>query len=268
MNRRELIDAIRAKQSFLCVGLDSDSERLPECIRSKDFPQYEFNKVIIENTVRKAVAYKINTAFYEAEGINGWTSLEKTVLELPEDVFKIADAKRGDIGNTSRLYAKAFFDRLPFDAITVSPYMGIDSVKPFIEFNNKWIIILAVTSNKGSYDFQFQQLTSGVKLYEEVLNTAAKWGTNSNVMFVVGATHPAVFHRIRRILPEHFLLVPGIGAQGGDLDLIIKGAKIKEEGILINSSRGIIFASDQDNFGQQAGFEAAKLQAQMAKYFN
>lgn len=250
------------------MGLDSDISRIPSFLKNEPFPQYRFNKEIIHHTSDVAIAYKLNTAFYEAEGVDGWSSLEKTVAEIPDSIFKIADAKRGDIGNTSKQYAKAFFEKMSFDAITVSPYMGVDSIKPFIEFEDKWIIILGVTSNKGSYDFQFQPLTSGIKLYEQVLTTAAKWGTNSNVMFVVGATHPAVFHKIRRMIPDHFLLVPGVGAQGGDLEAIIKGGKIKDEGLVINSSRGIIFAGDGADFGEKASLQAHAIHDQMAKYFS
>ena len=267
MKRVELIDNIKSKGSYLCVGLDSDIERIPEHIASKELPQFEFNRQIIEQTSKHAVAYKINTAFYESQGSRGWKSLEKTVEVIPKNIFKIADAKRGDIGNTSKQYAKAFFEHMSFDAITVSPYMGVDSVKPFIEFQNKWIIILAVTSNKGSYDFQFQQITTGVKLFEQVLNTASRWGTDQNIMFVVGATHPAVFHKIRRLIPNHFLLVPGIGAQGGDLDAIITGGKIKDGGLLVNSSRGVIFADDSEQFAVKAGERAAELHQQMMRYF-
>ena len=266
MKKVSLSNLISTKKSYLCVGLDSDIERIPQSITG-DLRQFEFNKAIIDHTKDSAVAYKINTAFYESQGLKGWESLIKTESYIPPNIFKIADAKRGDIGNTSKQYAKAFFENMNFDAITVSPYMGVDSVKPFLEFENKWIIVLGVTSNKGSYDFQFQQLSNGMKLFEEVLNTAAKWGSHENVMFVIGATHPAVFHKVRRYLPTHFLLVPGIGAQGGDLDAIIQGAKIREGGLLVNSSRGIIFADESANFAHTAGQKARELHLAMQKYF-
>lgn len=266
MKKTNLSNHIATKKSYLCVGLDSNVDNIPASIEGK-YRQLNFNKSIIDHTYQYAVAYKINTAFYESQGLEGWETLIETEKYIPEHIFKIADAKRGDIGNTSKQYARAFFEKMNFDAITVSPYMGVDSVKPFLEFENKWIIILGVTSNKGSYDFQFQQLTNGMKLFEEVLNTAARWGSDQNIMFVIGATHPAVFHKVRRYLPNHFLLVPGVGAQGGDLEAIIQGGKTKEGGLLVNASRSIIFADSTENYAKMAGEKARELQNQMTKYF-
>ena len=266
MNKAKLVNNILSKKSFLCVGLDSNVDRIPKCVQD-EYPQLSFNKAIIEKTQDYAVAYKLNTAFYESQGVKGWESLAETLKHIPDNIFKIADAKRGDIGNTSFQYAKAFFEQMSFDAVTVTPYMGADSITPFLEFKDKWIIVLGVTSNKGSYDFQFQQLTSGMKLFEEVLKTASKWGTENNIMFVIGATHPAVFHKVRRYLPNHFLLVPGVGAQGGDLESIIQNAKTKEGGLLVNSSRSIIFADDSERFAEVAGQRASELHSIMMNYF-
>ena len=221
MNRAALFQQILSKQSFLCIGLDSDVNRIPKHLHDFDDPVFEFNKRIIDATQDLCIAYKPNIAFYEALGAKGWESLGKTLDYIPKDHFTIADAKRGDIGNTSRLYAKAFFETLNFDSVTVAPYMGIDSVSPFLEFENKTVILLALTSNKGSLDFQFaQQNDTGKPLYEKVMRTAKEWGNTDNLMFVVGATHPEKFNEIRQIAPEHFLLVPGIGAQGGDLESV------------------------------------------------
>ena len=228
-----------------------------------DDPVFEFNKQIIDATKDLCVSYKPNLAFYESRGVKGWQSLEKTMEYIPEEHFTIADAKRGDIGNTSRMYAKAFFEELNFDSVTVAPYMGIDSVQPFLEFENKWVILLALTSNKGSNDFQFTAQDGGIPLYEKVLRTAQTWGTPEQLMFVVGATHPEKFEEIRRIAPDHFLLVPGVGAQGGDLQKLSEYGLNDVCGLLVNSSRGIIFASEGEDFAEQARASALKMQQGM-----
>lgn len=247
MKRQELINQIRTKKSYLCVGLDSELSKIPKEFHKTQDPVYEFNKAIIEATQNHAVAYKINIAFYESLGIKGWQSLEKTLGHIPESIFKIADAKRGDIGNTSKQYAKTFFETFPFDAVTVSPYMGEDSIAPFLEYQNKWVIILALTSNKGSADFQLLD-TSQKKLYEEVLYRSSKWGSVENIMYVIGATHPEAFKDIRKLIPDHFILVPGVGAQGGDLEKISLNAMNSDIGILINVSRDIIFPENYTDF--------------------
>ncbi len=264
MTRQDLFEQIRQKKTYLCVGLDADLNRIPKHLLHLDDPIFEFNKQIIDATKDLCVAYKPNIAFYESLGSKGWRSLEKTLDYIPKEHFTIADAKRGDIGNTSRLYAKAFFETLNFDSVTVAPYMGIDSVSPFLEFDDKWVILLALTSNKGSQDFQFTKNTDGIKLYEQVLNTATKWGTADNLMFVVGATHPEKFVDIRSIIPEHFMLVPGIGAQGGDLQAVSKYGSNDHCGLLVNSSRGIIFASEGEDFAEKARAAASALQSQMS----
>ena len=267
MNKEKLYNVILKKQSFLCVGLDSDIEKLPQGISKDVEGLIKFNKAIIEATASYAVAYKINIAFYEALGTEGWEALEETVGMLPTDTFNIADAKRGDIGNTSRMYAKAFFEKGNFDAITVAPYMGKDSVTPFLEFKDKWVILLALTSNVGSQDFQYLELKeSGEKLFERVLKTSQEWGSNENMMYVVGATQAASLSNIRKIIPNHFLLVPGVGAQGGSLEEVAKAGLNEQAGLLVNSSRGIIYASAGTDFAEAAGKEAKKLQTQMAKY--
>jgi len=264
MNRKDLFDQIRLKQSYLCVGLDADINRIPTHLHSFDDPIFEFNKQIIDATKDYCVAYKPNIAFYESLGASGWRSLEKTLAYIPTEHFTIADAKRGDIGNTSRLYAKAFFETLNFDAVTVAPYMGVDSVLPFLEFENKWVILLALTSNKGSKDFQFTTQESKEPLYEKVMRTSMEWGTADNLMFVIGATHPEKFEEIRSIAPDHFLLVPGIGAQGGDLAGVSNYGLNNHGGLLVNSSRGIIFAGDGADFGVRAGEAAKAVQSEMA----
>ncbi len=280
MNRAELINAIKRKQSFLCVGLDSDIEKIPEHLKSFDDPVFEFNKAIIDATKEYAVAYKPNMAFYESRGVEGWISLQKTIEylnALEEKVFTIADAKRGDIGNTSKQYAKAFFEKLNFDAITVAPYMGKDSVEPFLSFKDKWVILLALTSNEGALDFQFSQSQTsatlakfGIKLkdekrkmYEQVLVKSQEWGTTENLMFVVGATKAEMLKSIREIIPNHFLLVPGVGAQGGSLEEVAEFGMNKDVGILVNSSRGVIFASKDVDFAQVAKEKAQELQDSM-----
>lgn len=264
MTRKTLVEQINKKGTYLCVGLDTDLSRVPKHLLSAEDPVFEFNKQIIDATKDHCVAYKPNIAFYEALGAKGWESLEKTLDYIPNDIFTIADAKRGDIGNTSSLYAKAFFETLNFDAVTVAPYMGIDSVAPFLEFENKWVILLALTSNKGSQDFQMTTQENGQPLYEKVMRTAMTWGTPDNLMFVVGATHPERMEDIRRIAPDHFLLVPGVGAQGGDLGKLSEYGLNKDAGLLVNSSRGIIYAGgDTEGFGVRAGEVAAELSAEM-----
>ena len=268
MDRQELIKNIRKKKSLLCVGLDTDIRKIPNCILEEfDNPVLEFNKRIIKATSKYAVAYKLNTAFYEAEGVQGWKNLEETIKMIPKDIFIIADAKRADIGNTSKLYARAFFENMNSDAVTVAPYMGNDSVSPFMEYEGKWIILLALTSNGGSRDFQNLKLKDTNKsLYEQVIETSSSWGTDENMMYVVGATHPEDFKAIRRLIPNHFLLVPGVGAQGGDLEGVIKNGMNDDFGLLINSSRGIIFASDSKDFDIVAGQKAKELRDAMSEF--
>lgn len=265
MNRQQLIEQIRIKQSFLCVGLDTELSKIPQHLLEEDDPIYRFNKAIIEATAPYCVAYKINLAFYEQYGIAGWQSMEKTLEAIPKNCFVIADAKRGDIGNTSKMYAKAFFETYNYDAITVSPYMGHDSVGPFLEYKDKFTIVLGLTSNAGSNDFQMLETTEG-KVYESVLKKIATWGTPDNLMFVIGATKAEKFAEIRKILPDHFLLVPGVGAQGGSLEEVAKNGINKDCGLLVNSSRGIIYASSGLDFKEAAGEEAKKLQEEMKGY--
>jgi orotidine-5'-phosphate decarboxylase len=229
-------------------------------------PIFEFNKAIIDATLPYAVAYKPNIAFYEAHGIKGWESLKKTIEYIPKEVFTIADAKRGDIGNTSGMYARAFFEEMNFDSITVAPYMGKDSVSPFLEFEDKWVILLAATSNPGYADFQSQILENGRPLYEQVIQTSAKWGNTDNLMYVVGATRPEALAEIRKIIPDHFLLIPGVGAQGGDMAAVCQAGMNAQCGLLINSSRGIIYASDKPDFAEVAAKEAKKIQLEMASF--
>ncbi len=265
MNKQELIAQIQQKKSFLCIGLDVDLTKIPSHLLVEEDPIFEFNKQLIDATHHLAVAYKPNTAFYEAYGIKGWQSLEKTINYLNDnypEVFTIADAKRGDIGNTSSMYAKAFFEDLNFDSVTVAPYMGSDSVEPFLAFQNKFTILLALTSNKGGLDFQGLK-TNNTVLYKEVLKTALTWKNAENLMFVVGATKAEYFSKIRKIVPNHFLLVPGVGAQGGNLQDVCKYGITEDCGLLINSSRGIIYAGNDENFAKDAQKEALKLQLQM-----
>lgn len=268
MNKEQLVKQIKAKKSFLCVGLDTDINKIPKHLLSEDDPIFSFNKAIIDATADYAVAYKPNTAFYEVYGAKGWISLEKTVdyikANYPE-MFVIADAKRGDIGNTSANYARAFFEGLKADAVTVAPYMGVDSVEPFLGFDDKWVILLALTSNKGSKDFQYLNI-EGKELYKKVLEKSTEWADSNKMMYVVGATHPEELGEIRKILPEHFLLVPGVGAQGGDLHAVAKYGLNNEYGLVVNSSRGIIYASNGEDFAERAAEEARKLQEQMASY--
>ncbi len=268
MTRRDLVEQIRKKSSFLCVGLDSDFQKLPQHILQEEDPIFAFNKQIIDATIHHAVAYKPNIAFYEANGVKGWESLAKTIDYLPDDVFVIADAKRGDIGNTSKMYAEAFFEQMNCDAITVAPYMGADSVKPFLSFQERWVILLALTSNPGSADFQNLYLKSEQQLYEKVLETSQQWGTTENLMYVVGATQAAALKKIRKIVPEHFLLVPGVGAQGGSLKEVAQNGLNKDCGLLVNSSRGIIYADNSKHFSEVAGKKAKEIQEEMSDYLN
>lgn len=267
MNRQQLFEQIQKKCSFLCVGLDTDIVKIPKHLLDTSDPVFSFNKEIIDYTAEYTVAYKPNLAFYESLGWQGWESLEKTIHYLREkhpEIFLIADAKRGDIGNTSNLYARAFFDKLDFDAITVAPYMGEDSVKPFMTYLDKWVILLALTSNKGAFDFQFlKDENSGNQLFESVLKTSQKWGTTENMMYVVGATKAEKLKEIRKIIPEHFLLVPGVGAQGGSLQEVAKNGMNKKCGLLVNSSRGIIYASAEPDFAEKAQLAAEKVQREM-----
>lgn len=263
MNRKDLVGFIKSQRSFLCVGLDADINKLPKHLLRLDDPIFAFNKQIIDATKDFCVAYKPNIAFYESLGSKGWISLERTLNYIPKTHFTIADAKRGDIGNTSTLYAKAFFETMDFDSITVAPYMGEDSVSPFLGFDDKWVIILGLTSNKGSSDFQLIKDKHGKMLHEHVLSKASQWGDSNNTMFVIGATHPEEFTRIRSIIPNHFLLVPGIGAQGGDLKKVCEYGLIDDVGLLVNSSRGIIYAGDGVDFARNAGIAAKQLQQQM-----
>lgn len=266
MNRAALFDQIRLKQSFLCVGLDTVKTQLPAEVMQDDDPVFSFNKSIIDATANYAVAFKPNTAFYETEGSDGWRSLEKTVAYIKEnypEIFIIADAKRGDIGNTSTAYARAFFERMHVDAVTVAPYMGNDSVKPFLGFENKWVVLLALTSNSGSADFQNTPDVNGQPLFKKVIQTAASWAGADKLMFVAGATHPAELATIRAIVPDYFLLVPGVGAQGGDLEAVCRAGLNPQCGLLVNASRSIIYASKSADFAIQAAAEALKLQQQM-----
>jgi orotidine-5'-phosphate decarboxylase len=265
MNREQLINIINKKKSLLCVGLDTAIEKLPEHLLQEDNPVLSFNKSIIDATKDYAVAYKINTAFYEAQGIKGWEIIEKTLEYIPPDIFTIADAKRGDIGNTSEQYAKTFFKTYPFNSITVAPYMGEDSVKPFLQFKDKWTIVLGLTSNNGSHDFQLQPCGNEL-LYEKVLKTVAGWGSPDNLMFVIGATRKEQLQHVRSLLPRHFFLIPGVGAQGGDVATVCENAMNKDGGVLINVSRGIIYAGSGEDFAVKANAAARDYQQQMAKY--
>ncbi len=265
MNRRQLFEKIQQKQSFLCVGLDTDIRKIPKHLLKEKDPVFEFNKQIIDHTLDYAIAYKPNIAFYEAMGPSGWDSLQKTLEYIPSDLFTIADAKRGDIGNTSELYAQAFFEKMSFDSLTVAPYMGSDSVKPFFKYKDKWVILLALTSNIGSADFQNTEMANGKKLFEDVLEKSSTWGTPDSMMYVVGATQGEGIAAVRKLVPEHFFLVPGVGAQGGSLVDVAKYGMNDHCGLLVNSSRGIIYASDQSNFGYKAGEEAKNIQIQMAE---
>jgi orotidine-5'-phosphate decarboxylase len=272
MTREELFSTITKKKSFLCVGLDTDITKIPSHLLKTEDPVFEFNKQIIDATHDLCVSYKPNMAFYETQGAKGWISLEKTINYINQkykDVFTIADAKRGDIGNTSKMYAKAFLETLNFDSITVAPYMGEDSVTPFLEYKNKWVILLALTSNKGAFDFQTSEIGSilekgrGMKLFEKIIETSKKWSTPDNMMYVVGATKAEMLLDIRKMIPDNFLLVPGVGAQGGSLHDVAKYGMNKQCGLLVNSSRGIIYASSGEKFAEVAREEALKLQKEM-----
>ncbi|MBT3611853.1 MAG: orotidine-5'-phosphate decarboxylase [Flavobacteriales bacterium] len=264
MTKQELINQIKKKKSFLCIGLDTDIKKIPTHLLELEDPIFEFNKQIIDATKDLCVAYKPNIAFYESNGISGLNSLQKTLDYIPNNIFTIADAKRGDIGNTSSMYAKAFFEKMSFDSITVAPYMGADSVTPFLEFEDKWAIVLALTSNKGGLDFQKIEGENGKQLFEQVLETSKEWGTDENMMYVVGATRSEYFLEIRAIVPNHFLLVPGVGTQGGNLKDVARFGLNKDCGLLVNSSRGIIYAGNDVDFAEKAKVEAHKLQQEMA----
>ncbi len=269
MTRKELVKNIRAKQSFLCVGLDTDIKKLPEHLRHRDDAITEFIRQIIDATAPYCVAYKPNLAFYESLGVKGWQALEDTLRYIREhhpDQFIIADAKRGDIGNTSKLYARSFFEHLDVDAITVAPYMGEDSVTPFLGYEGKWVILLALTSNKGSHDFQLIEDRDGRRLFEQVILTSQRWAGPEEMMYVVGATQGRAFEDIRRVAPESFLLVPGVGAQGGSLEEVCRYGMIADCGLLVNSSRGIIYASSGEDYAEAAGREARKLAEEMASH--
>lgn len=266
MNKQQLTENIRRKKTFLCVGLDTDIKKIPEHLLKEEDPIFAFNKEIIDATAQYCIAYKPNLAFYESMGVKGWIAFEKTVKYIREnypDQFIIADAKRGDIGNTSAMYARTFFEELDIDSVTVAPYMGEDSVTPFLSYEGKWVILLALTSNKGSHDFQLTVDEHGERLFEKVLRTSKKWGDDTNMMYVVGATQGKMFTDIRKIVPDHFLLVPGIGAQGGSLADVCQYGMNNNCGLIVNSSRAIIYADKTENFAKAAAKEAHKVQQQM-----
>ena len=264
MTKQELFNQIIKKESFLCVGLDADLEKIPDHLLELDDPIFEFNKQIIDATKDYCVAYKPNLAFYESLGVKGWESLQKTMEYIPSDIFTIADAKRGDIGNTSKMYAKTFFEYFNFDSVTVAPYMGNDSVSPFLEFSNRWVILLAATSNVGGLDFQYKKIEGGKRVFEEVLEKSLEWGNEENLMYVVGATRAEMLSDVRAIVPDAFLLVPGVGAQGGSLEEVVKYGMNNTCGLLVNSSRGIIYAGSGNDFASAAGKKSKELQSQMA----
>jgi len=264
MTKQELFNQIIKKESFLCVGLDADLEKIPDHLLELDDPIFEFNKQIIDATKDYCVAYKPNLAFYESLGVKGWESLQKTMEYIPSDIFTIADAKRGDIGNTSKMYAKTFFEYFNFDSVTVAPYMGNDSVSPFLEFKNKWVILLAATSNVGGLDFQYKKIEGGKRVFEEVLEKSLEWGNEENLMYVVGANRAEMLSDVRAIVPDAFLLVPGVGAQGGSLEEVVKYGMNDTCGLLVNSSRGIIYAGSGNDFASAARKKSKELQSQMA----
>ncbi len=268
MNRIELVEQIKSKQSFLCVGLDTDIEKIPAHLQSRPNGVVEFNKQIIDATKDYCVSYKINTAFYEAMGARGWDAMEETCEYIPSTHLKIADAKRADIGNTSNYYAKAFFEKLKFDAVTVAPYMGEDSIRPFLEYQNKWTIVLGLTSNKGAFDFEMLKLKNENEsyLYEQVLHTVSNWGNPNNLMFVVGATRAEELSNIRKIIPDNFLLVPGVGAQGGSLADVAKYGMNKDCGLLVNASRAILYAGSEMDFAEKAAAVAIEYQLEMKAF--
>ena len=268
MNKQELINQIKEKKSFLCIGLDTDSAKIPKHLLSFEDPVFEFNKRIIDETKDLCVAFKLNIAFYESQGINGWKSLMKTIDYIPKNIFTIADAKRGDIGNTSSMYAKTFFESMDFSSITVSPYMGSDSVEPFLKFKNKWVILLALTSNLGSQDFQKISDSNGVNLYENVIRKSAKWAGDDRMMYVVGATQSKLIKEVRKIVPNHFLLVPGIGAQGGNISEVIENGLNSDYGLLINSSRSIIYSDSSLDFASSARNAAMQIKLEMERFIN
>lgn len=266
MNKQELFENIKRKKSFLCVGLDTDIKKIPEHLLREEDPIFAFNKAIIDATAEYCIAYKPNLAFYESMGVSGWIAFEKTVNYIKSnypDQFIIADAKRGDIGNTSSMYARTFFDELDIDSVTVAPYMGEDSVTPFLDYNGKWVILLALTSNKGSQDFQMTEDANGERLFEKVLRKSQEWGSEDQMMYVVGATQGRAFEEIRKILPNHFLLVPGVGAQGGSLTEVCKYGMNSTCGLIVNSSRAIIYADKTEKFAEVAREEARKVQIEM-----
>jgi orotidine-5'-phosphate decarboxylase len=268
MNLKQLVEQIKIKNSFLCVGLDSDIDKIPAHLKESEHPVLEFNKAIVDATAQYTIAYKPNLAFYESRGLEGWSDLEFTVKYIREkypEIFLIADAKRGDIGNTSKMYADAFFKHLDFDSVTVAPYMGADSVKPFLEYEDKFVIILALTSNASAADFQYFTNKENKALFSEVIETSAKWGSEQNIMYVVGATKASMLVNIREVAPENFLLVPGVGAQGGSLDEVAKYGMTKNCGLIVNASRSIIFSGNDKNFANAAASEAESMQKQMAK---
>ncbi len=266
MTSQDIFKQMLNKKSFLCVGLDSEFDKIPSCLKQTNDPIFAFNKSIVDATAKYTIAYKPNLAFYESLGITGWQSLEKTVKYIKEnypEIFLIADAKRGDIGNTSKMYAQAFFEKLPFDAVTVAPYMGEDSVSPFLSYPGKFVILLALTSNKGANDFQFQTNPEGEKLFEKVLKTSQNWANADQMMYVVGATQAEMLTDVRKLVPNHFLLVPGVGAQGGSLSEVAKYGMNNQCGLIVNSSRAIIFADSSENFAIRAEEEAKKVQQEM-----
>ncbi|MCF0160210.1 MAG: orotidine-5'-phosphate decarboxylase [Bacteroidaceae bacterium] len=268
MTRQELIANIQRKQSFLCVGLDTDIKKIPQHLLGLEDPIFSFNKAIIDATAPYCIAYKPNLAFYESLGVKGWMAFEKTIAYLNQhypDQFIIADAKRGDIGNTSAMYARTFFEEFNLDAVTVAPYMGEDSVSPFLGYEGKWVILLALTSNQGSHDFQLTTDSKGERLFEKVLHKSQSWATADQMMYVVGATQGQAFEDIRRIVPNHFLLVPGIGAQGGSLEDVCKYGMTQDCGLIVNNSRALIYADQTENFAEIAGERAKEMQQQMAK---
>lgn len=268
MTRLQLIEQIRVKKSFLCVGLDTDLDKIPQHLLSYSDPLFEFNKRIIDATKSYCVAYKPNIAFYESLGPKGWESLEKTMAYIPENIFTIADAKRGDIGNTSKMYAKTFFEYFDFDAITVAPYMGEDSITPFLEYTDKWVILLGLTSNKGSKNFQFLEDKKGIPFYEHVITQSQSWGNPKNLMYVIGATHPEAFSHIRSLAEDYFFLVPGVGAQGGDISEVMNYGYNKDVGLLINSSRNIIYTGNGPNFEKSVEENAFKVQHEMKTWLD
>ncbi len=267
MTKQELIEQIKTKRSFLCVGLDTDIKKIPAHLLDSEDPLFSFNKAIIDSTAPYCIAYKPNLAFYESNGVKGWISFEKTIQYLNEnypDHFIIADAKRGDIGNTSSMYARTFFEEMNLDSLTVAPYMGEDSVTPFLQYPGKWVILLALTSNKGSHDFQLTEDNSGERLFEKVLKRSQQWGNDENMMYVVGATQGKLFADIRKIVPNHFLLVPGVGAQGGSLEEVCEYGMNADCGLIVNSSRAIIYADSTERFAEVAGEKAREVQGEMS----